>query len=108
MSDTHFVYIKPMIEKLIRPDNEGESRKEDYSEAAKPLLACWLECAASAVLGLPPSPDRRIWLILDELADLPAVQNLARLLPEGRKFGAARWLACRAHRLEGRPSCQVR
>ena len=64
-------------------------RKEDYFEAAKPLLACWLECAASAVLGLSPSPDRRIWLILDELADLPAVQNLARLLPEGRKFGAA-------------------
>ena len=64
-------------------------RKEDYFEAAKPLLACWLECAASAVLGLPPSGARRIWLILDELADLPAVQNLSRLLPEGRKFGAA-------------------
>jgi type IV secretory pathway TraG/TraD family ATPase VirD4 len=64
-------------------------RKEDYFEAAKPLLACWLESAASAVLGLPPSPDRRIWFILDELADLPPVENLARLLPEGRKFGAA-------------------
>ncbi len=64
-------------------------RKEDYFEAAKPLLACWLECAASAVLGLPPSQDRRIWFILDELADLPPVENLARLLPEGRKFGAA-------------------
>ena len=64
-------------------------RKEDYFEASKPLLACWLECAASAVLGLPPSPDRRIWFVLDELADLPRVENLARLLPEGRKFGAA-------------------
>ena len=64
-------------------------RKEDYFEAAKPLMACWLECAASAVLGLPPSPDRRIWFVLDELADLPKVDNLARLLPEGRKFGAA-------------------
>ncbi|MDK2770451.1 MAG: type IV secretion system DNA-binding domain-containing protein [Sphingomonas sp.] len=64
-------------------------RKEDYFEASKPLLACWLECAASAVLGLPPSPDRRIWFVLDELADLPCVDNLARLLPEGRKFGAA-------------------
>lgn len=64
-------------------------RKEDYFEASKPLLACWLECAASAVLGLPPSSDRRIWLVLDELADLPRVDNLARLLPEGRKFGAA-------------------
>ena len=27
--------------------------------------------------------------MLDELADLPRVDNLARLLPEGRKFGAA-------------------
>lgn len=64
-------------------------RKEDYFEASKPLLACWLECAASAVLGLPPSANRRIWFVLDELADLPRVDNLARLLPEGRKFGAA-------------------
>jgi type IV secretory pathway TraG/TraD family ATPase VirD4 len=64
-------------------------RKEDYFEASKPLLACWLECAASAVLGLSPSPNRRIWFILDELADLPRVENMARLLPEGRKFGAA-------------------
>jgi hypothetical protein len=63
-------------------------RKEDYFEASKPLLARWLECAASAVLGLPPSADRRIWFVLDELADLPRVDNLARLLPEGRKFGA--------------------
>ena len=64
-------------------------RKQDYFEASKPLMACWLECAASAVLGLSPSPDRRIWFVLDELADLPRVENLARLLPEGRKFGAA-------------------
>lgn len=64
-------------------------RKEDYFEASKPLMACWLECAASAVLGLSPSSDRRIWFLLDELADLPRVENLARLLPEGRKFGAA-------------------
>lgn len=64
-------------------------RKEDFFEAAKPLMACWLECAASAVLGLSPSPERRIWFMLDELADLPRVDNLARLLPEGRKFGAS-------------------
>lgn len=64
-------------------------RKEDYFEASKPLLACWLECAASALLGLSPSADRRVWFLLDELADLPRVDNLARLLPEGRKFGAA-------------------
>lgn len=64
-------------------------RKEEHFAATKPLLACWLECAASAMLGLSPSSDRRIWFLLDELADLPRVDNLARLLPEGRKFGAA-------------------
>jgi hypothetical protein len=64
-------------------------RKEDYFEASKPLLACWLECAASALLALSPSTERRVWFLLDELADLPRVDNLARLLPEGRKFGAA-------------------
>lgn len=64
-------------------------RKEEYFSALKPLLACWLECAASAMLALPPSPVRRVWFLLDELADLPRVDNLTRLLPEGRKFGAA-------------------
>src|SRR3546814_18817603 len=41
------------------------------------------------MLGLSPSAERRVWFVLDELADLPRVDNLARLLPEGRKFGAA-------------------
>ena len=64
-------------------------RKEDYFEAMKPLMALWLECAASATLGLSTSDSRRLWFVLDELADLPRVDNLARLLPEGRKFGAS-------------------
>ncbi|WP_174503996.1 type IV secretion system DNA-binding domain-containing protein [Acidiphilium sp. C61] len=63
-------------------------RQEDFFEAMKPLMALWLECAASAMLGLSASPTRRVWFLLDELADLPRVQNLERLLPQGRKFGA--------------------
>jgi energy-coupling factor transporter ATP-binding protein EcfA2 len=64
-------------------------RQEQYFAAMRPLLACFLECAATAILGLSPHPSRRIWLMLDELADLPKVDNLARLLPLGRKFGAS-------------------
>lgn len=64
-------------------------RKEDYFEAFRPLMALWLECAASSMLGLAPSASRRLWFILDEIADLPRVANLTRLLPEGRKFGAS-------------------
>lgn len=64
-------------------------RKEDYFEAVKPLMALWLECAASATLALPPSNTRRLWFVLDEFPDLPRVDNMTRLLPQGRQFGAA-------------------
>ena len=64
-------------------------RQEQYFAATRPLLACFLECAATAILGLSPHPSRRVWLMLDELADLPKVNNLSRLLPQGRKFGAS-------------------
>ncbi|WP_066687439.1 type IV secretion system DNA-binding domain-containing protein [Caulobacter sp. CCH9-E1] len=64
-------------------------RQEQYFAATRPLLACFLECAATAILGLSPDPSRRVWLMLDELADLPKVENLSRLLPQGRKFGAS-------------------
>ncbi|MEO0870864.1 MAG: type IV secretion system DNA-binding domain-containing protein [Pseudomonadota bacterium] len=86
-------------------------RKEDYFEAMKPLLACWLECAASTTLGLEPSSQRRLWFFLDELADLPRVDNLTRLLPEGRKFGAGVVLTFQAigqmHRRYGRDSAEA-
>lgn len=76
-------------------DHEGPKpwifvpRREVHFEAMRPLLACWLECACGAVLSLEPHPTRRIWLLLDELPDMPAVDQLQRLLPLGRKFGAA-------------------
>jgi Type IV secretion-system coupling protein DNA-binding domain len=77
----------------------------------KPLMACWLECAASATLGLNPSPIRRLWFLLDELADLPRVENLTRLLPEGRKFGAATVLTFQSigqmHNRYGRDSAEA-
>jgi hypothetical protein len=86
-------------------------RKEDYFEAMKPLLACWLECGASATLGLEPSANRRLWFFLDELADLPRVDNLTRLLPEGRKFGASVTLTFQAigqmHRRYGKDSAEA-
>ena len=86
-------------------------RKEDFFESMKPLLACWLECAASATLGLNPSSSRRLWFFLDELADLPRVDNLTRLLPEGRKFGASVTVTFQAlgqmHRRYGKDSAEA-
>src|SRR3546814_13821328 len=60
-------------------------RKEDYFEASKLLLACWPASAAVAVLGLPPSSDRRIRFGPGQLAELPRGDNHTRPLPPGRK-----------------------
>ncbi|BBF79938.1 type IV secretion system DNA-binding domain-containing protein [Asticcacaulis excentricus] len=65
------------------------ARKEDYFEAMKPLMSTWLDCASTSILGLEPSNSRRVWLLLDELPDIPKVDQLLRLLPQGRKFGAS-------------------
>jgi DNA helicase HerA-like ATPase len=52
-----------------------------------------------------------MWFFLDELADLPRVDNLTRLLPEGRKFGASVVLTFQAigqmHRRYGRDSAEA-
>lgn len=86
-------------------------RKEEHFEAVKPLMAAWLSCAASACLALPPSDTRRMWFILDELPDLPRVENLTRLLPEGRKFGVSVVITFQAigqmHKAYGKDSAEA-
>jgi type IV secretory pathway TraG/TraD family ATPase VirD4 len=58
-------------------------------EAARPVLAAWVDAAASAVLERPPGRAARAWFMLDELASLPRVASLLTVMPEGRKYGAA-------------------
>ena len=38
-------------------------------------------------MGSPPSPDRRVWFILDELASLNQLESLPTALAEFRKYG---------------------
>jgi hypothetical protein len=57
-------------------------------QAVRPVLSLWLDAVADTILSLPPNPDRRIWLILDELQALQELPSLAPLLTEGRKYGA--------------------
>lgn len=59
----------------------------DRHETLKPLITTWLDIAANALLSLAPSEDRRIWLILDELASLHRLPYLTQTLSEARKFG---------------------
>ncbi len=61
--------------------------RADLGAALRPLVAGWLGEIVSSVLSLRPDRDRRLWLVLDELAALGRVQSLADALTQGRKFG---------------------
>jgi hypothetical protein len=64
-----------------------------FREAGAPVIAAWIDAAASAILQRPPGDAPKAWIILDELPSLPPVQSLLTLLPEGRKHGACCVLA---------------
>ncbi|MHB8332180.1 MAG: type IV secretion system DNA-binding domain-containing protein [Candidatus Dormibacteria bacterium] len=61
--------------------------RADLNTALRPLIAAWIGELVSATLALPPDRDRRLWLLLDELAALGRVQSLSEALTQGRKFG---------------------
>lgn len=62
---------------------------ERQFSSVRPLIAAWVNCAAANVLDLAPNPDRRVWLMVDEFASLPAMEAVPRLAAQGRKYGAA-------------------
>ncbi|MGV3582858.1 MAG: type IV secretion system DNA-binding domain-containing protein [Methylophilus sp.] len=61
--------------------------REDMQSSLIPLISTWVDILASAVLSLPPSEDRRIWLVLDELGGLGKISSLESALTRGRKHG---------------------
>lgn len=53
----------------------------------RPLIGVWLDLISSSIMSLPPSRDRRIMLLIDELPALRKIGSLKETLAEGRKFG---------------------
>lgn len=60
---------------------------DDQLDALRPLLSGAIGEIVSAVLSLRPNPNRRLWLMLDEVASLGRVQALNAALEKGRKYG---------------------
>ncbi|MHB1567477.1 MAG: type IV secretion system DNA-binding domain-containing protein [Acidithiobacillus sp.] len=65
------------------------SSRADSHRSIRPLLSMWLGLAVQATMSLPPSRDRRLWFVLDELPTLQKLPSLDLLLAGGRKYGAA-------------------
>ncbi|MHB1516424.1 MAG: type IV secretion system DNA-binding domain-containing protein [Acidiferrobacteraceae bacterium] len=61
--------------------------RADMRSSLRPLLAAWIGELVNATISLRPDRDRRLWLLLDEVAALGRVQSLSDALAEGRKFG---------------------
>lgn len=63
------------------------SSRSDKHESLKPLISSWLDVAANALMSLPINPDRRFWMVIDELASLQRLPYLPEAFAESRKFG---------------------
>lgn len=80
------------VREWINEEHEGwlfVSSRLDYHAALRPLLSCWLDCAAASLMSLVPDRNRRLWFVLDELPSLQKMPSIPRLLAMGRKYGGA-------------------
>ena len=59
----------------------------DQHASLRGLISTWLEIAVNALLSLPRTDGRRIWVILDELPTLHQLPSLRPGLAESRQFG---------------------
>ena len=59
----------------------------DQHASLRGLISTWLEIAVNAMLSLAQEPERRIWVVLDELPTLHQVPSLQPGLAESRQFG---------------------
>lgn len=85
-------YLRPGEFSLRNWLHEGSGNlfitwREDMQPTLMPLISSWADILANAVLSLPADPDRRVWLILDELGALERLGSLEGALTRGRKHG---------------------
>lgn len=66
---------------------------DDQLQSVRPLLSMWLEILTNALLSLPESRTRRIWLVIDELPALQTIPSLEHFLARARKHGGCAVLA---------------
>jgi len=61
--------------------------REDMTESLKPLISAWIDILCTSILSLTEDPNRRVWLIIDELASLEKLASLINAATKGRKVG---------------------
>ncbi len=102
LSSARFVLSDKLAEHLSMPEGDFSIRRwleqedagnlyitwrEDMSVALKPLISAWVDVLCTSILSLPEDENRRIWLVIDELASLEKLASLEAALTKGRKHG---------------------
>lgn len=63
--------------------------RKDTLETLRPLITTYVAVAITGVLSGPVVRYDKVWLLLDEIANLNKLKDLPMLMSEGRKHGAA-------------------
>lgn len=61
--------------------------RSQYHKEIKPLISLWLGLAMQSIQTLQKNENRRIWLVMDELASLHRLEMLSDTMADIRKFG---------------------
>lgn len=102
VGSARFILSDKLPEHVTMPDGEFSLRawledpkggnlyitwREDMAEALKPLISAWIDILCTSILSMTVDENRRIWMILDELASLEKLAGLNQALTKGRKYG---------------------
>lgn len=79
--------IKKWLEDKNRDSILFLSSQEDLSSELSPLITAWFELAISGILSLEQDLNRKIWIILDEVATLQKIPSLSQGLSVARSYG---------------------
>lgn len=61
--------------------------RDDQLDSVRNLVGCVLDVAARTILSMPPNPQRRVWLVIDEFASIGKVQSIEAVATKARKAG---------------------
>ena len=79
------------LKKWVRDDEDKRcvfiTCKGSQKETLSPLISAWFDIFSKEIMSLKEDLNRRIWMIIDELASLPKIESLVDFANEARKFG---------------------
>ena len=84
--------IKNWIQLVTESNNSKNgwlfiTSRSKYHKEIKPLISLWLGLTMQGIQSLKPNSNKRIWLVMDELASLHRLEMLSDTLADIRKFG---------------------